>query len=240
MTGASRGFGRAIALRLAAEGCAVVVNYRRSRTEAEGVVAAIEAAGGTAVAVRADVGDADAVGRMWAEIFDRFPRVDVVVSNAAFGAPGPVLGAKRRHWDVTLSATAQALLWHAQHAVPRMNDWGRLISISSTGGQRVVPGYGVVGVAKAALESLTRSLAVELAPRGVLVNGVIAGLADTQSARAITGAEGALAAVAAHTPVGRLVAPGDVAKAVAFLCSDEAAMVCGQFLVVDGGHAILG
>lgn len=239
VTGASRGFGRSIALRLAAEGATVVVNYRRSRTEAEGVVEEIRSRGGTAVAIRADVGDAAAVQGMFAEVFSAFPRVDIVVSNAAFGTPGTVLDTKPKHWDVTMSASAQAMQWLAQQAAPRMDGWGRIVSISSEGGQRVLPGYGVVGVAKAALEALTRALAVELAPRGILVNGVIAGAADTRSSRVIPGFAGHLADVAAATPVGRVVVPDDVADVVVFLCSNQAKMICGQFVVVDGGRSIL-
>jgi enoyl-[acyl-carrier protein] reductase III len=168
-----------------------------------------------------------------------FPRVDIVISNAAFGTPGTVMGAKPRHWEVTMAASAQALQWLAQSAAPRMKGWGRIVALSSEGGQRVLPGYGVVGVAKAALESLTRALAVELAPSGILVNGIIAGASDTKSSRAIPGFEEHLAEVVARTPVGRVVTPDDVADVVAFLCSEQAKMICGQFLVVDGGRAVL-
>jgi enoyl-[acyl-carrier protein] reductase III len=118
-------------------------------------------------------------------------------------------------------------------------EWGRIISITSEGGQRVLPGYGVVGVAKAALECLTRSLAVELAPRGIVVNGVLAGLADTKSARRIPGAPELIEEATRRTPAGRIIDPEDVANAVAFLASAQAAMVIGQFLVVDGGLAAM-
>ena len=148
VTGASRGFGRSIALRLAAEGATVVVNYRRSRQEAEAVIAEIASRGGEAAAVRADVGDEDAVGGMFESIFRTLPRAHIVISNAAFGTPGSVLGARSKHWDVTMAATAQGLQWLAQNAVPRMGAWGRIVAISSEGGPRVLPGYGVVGVAK--------------------------------------------------------------------------------------------
>jgi len=217
----------------------VVVNYRRSRSEAETVVQEIRSLGGSAIAVRADVGDEASVRGMFEEIFGSFPRVDIVISNAAFGTPGTVLGAKAKHWDATMSPTAQALLWLAQNAVPRMEGWGRVIAISSEGGQKVLPGYGVVGVAKAALEALTRGLACELAPRGILVNGIIAGVSDTKSLRAIPGSDGYLAEAAARTPLRRTVVPEDVADVVAFLCSDQARMICGQFVVVDGGRSIL-
>ena len=238
VTGATRGFGRAIALRLAAEGVRVAVNYRRSRSEAEGVVREIAEHGGAALPVRFDVGDEAALRAACQELLAQFTKVDIVVSNAAFGVPGTVMDAKSKHWTVTMSATAQALQWLAQSLAPAMEGWGRIVSISSEGGSRVLPGYGVVGVAKSALEALTRTLEVELAPRGILVNGVIAGAADTRSFRAIPGSVEYLAAVAAGTPVGRTVTPEDVADVVAFLCSDQARMICGQFVVADGGRSV--
>jgi enoyl-[acyl-carrier protein] reductase III len=153
---------------------------------------------------------------------------------------GPVLATKPRHWEATLDASARSLLGLTQRAVPLMSGgWGRIISITSEGGQKVVPGYGVVGVAKAALESLTRRLAVELARQGILVNGVQAGLADTKSFRSIPGAEAALKEARRRTPTGRVVTPEDVARVVTFLASGEAQMIVGQFIVVDGGRAIL-
>jgi enoyl-[acyl-carrier protein] reductase III len=240
VTGAARGFGRAIALRLADEGVTVVVNYRRSKTDAETVVHEIINRGGQAIAVRADVGKEESLDRMFETIKTEYGRLEIVVANAAFGVPGTLIETTSKHWDVTLAASARSLLDLAKRAVPMMNGYGRIISITSDGGQRVIPGYGVVGPAKAALESLTRGLAVELAPKGVLVNGILAGLADTRSSRSIHGADGVIAHAKFHTPCGRIVQPEDVARVVAFLCSREAEMICGQFITVDGGRNIMG
>lgn len=240
VTGATRGFGRAIALRLAAEGATVVVNFRRSKSEAQEVAEEIEARGGRALVVRADVGKPESLDEMFATIRAELGRLDILVANAAFGVPGPVLEATTKHWDVTLAASARSLMEMAQRAVPLMRDgWGRIISISSEGGQKVIPGYGVVGVAKAALEAVTRALAFELAPKGVLVNGIIAGIAETKSLWSIPGAEQMLREAREKTPAGRVITPEDVANAVAFLASDQAAMICGQFIVVDGGRSIV-
>jgi enoyl-[acyl-carrier protein] reductase III len=146
-----------------------------------------------------------------------------------------------RHWEVTLKASAFSLLSLAQRAVPLMkNGWGRIISITSDGGQKVIPGYGAIGPAKGALESITRGLAYELAPRNIVVNGILAGLADTRSARSIPQANEVLDHARSHTPRGRIIDPEDVARAAAFLASDEASMICGQFIVVDGGRNIVG
>jgi enoyl-[acyl-carrier protein] reductase III len=240
VTGAARGFGRAIALRLAEEGATVVVNYRRSKTDAENVVHEIMSRGGQAIAVRADVGKEETLDRMFETIKTECGRLDIVVANAAFGVPGTLFETTSKHWDVTLAASARSLLDLAKRAVPMMNGYGRIISITSDGGHRVIPGYGVVGPAKAALESLTRGLAVELAPKGVLVNGILAGLADTRSSRSIPGADEVIGHAQFHTPCGRIVRPEDVARVVAFLCSNEADMICGQFITVDGGRNIMG
>ncbi len=241
VTGASRGFGKAIALRLAGEGVRVAVNYRRSKSEALQVVDQIHSAGGEAFAVRADIGKEANLDRMFEAIESEFGSLEIVIANAAFGVPGELINTTPKHWDVTMSASARSLLDMAQRAAPLMNNgWGRILSLTSDGGQKVIPGYGVVGPAKAALESITRGLAMELAPKGIIVNGILAGLADTRSSRSIPGATDVLGHAKFHTPVGRIVEPEDVAKVAAYLCSNEADMICGHFITVDGGRNIVG
>ncbi|PKK83151.1 MAG: enoyl-[acyl-carrier-protein] reductase FabL [candidate division Zixibacteria bacterium HGW-Zixibacteria-1] len=241
ITGAARGFGRAITLRLADEGVNVIVNYRRSMNDANAVVEEAKSRGVTAVAIRADIGKEDQLDKMFDRIKELTGKLDIVVANAAFGVPGSLMDATSKHWDITLAASARSLLDLARRAVPLMNgNYGRIISITSDGGQKVIPGYGVVGPAKAALESITRGLAFELARKGIIVNGVLAGLADTKSARSIPGAHEVIDHAKFHTPAGRIVEPEDIAKVVAFLASDDAAMICGQFIVVDGGRNIVG
>lgn len=241
VTGAARGFGRAIALRLAREGVKVVVNYRRSMTDANKVVEEIKSEGGWAIPIRADIGKEESLDRMFEEIKEELGFLDILVANAAFGVPGNMLEATPHYWEVTLASSARSLLSMTQRMIPLMRDnWGRIVSISSDGGRKVIPGYGVVGPAKAALESITRGLAYELAGRGVLVNGVLAGLADTKSSRSIPGADKVLEHARFHTPAGRIVEGEDIARVVAFLASNEAQMICGQFIVVDGGRSIVG
>lgn len=240
VTGATRGFGRAIAIRLAREGGCIIVNYRRSAGEAEKVVDEIRTSGGDAVSMRADIGKEESLDRMFDAIKAEFGRLDIVVANAAFGVPGNIMEASSKHWDVTLAASARSLLDMAKRAVPLMKDgYGRIISITSDGGQKVIPGYGVVGPAKAALESVTRGLAFELAAKGIIVNGILAGLADTRAARSIPGSDEVIAHAKLHTPLGRIVKPEDIAGVAAFLASDQAGMICGQFIVVDGGRNIV-
>jgi enoyl-[acyl-carrier protein] reductase III len=239
ITGAARGFGKAIALRLADEGAEIVVNYRRSMSDAQAVVDEINSKGGRAIAVRADVGKEAALDRMFATVKQEFGGLDILVANAAFGVPGSLIGATTKHWDVTMGASARSLLDMARRAMPLMNGSGHIVSITSDGGQRVIPGYGLVGPAKSALESITRGLAVELAPQGIIVNGILAGLADTKSSRSIPGSEDVLGHAKFHTPMGRIIEPEDVAAVVAYLVSDQALMICGQFITVDGGRNIM-
>ncbi|MBD3403143.1 SDR family oxidoreductase [candidate division GN15 bacterium] len=241
VTGAARGFGRAIAMRLADEGVTVVVNYRRSMSDAAATVEEIEQRGGKAIALRGDVGKEKSLDKLFTQIADELGHLDILVANAAFGVPGSLVEANEHHWQVTMSASAWSLISMTQRALPLMkNGWGRVVSITSDGGQKVIPGYGVVGPAKGALESITRGLAYELARKGVLVNGVLAGLADTKSARSIPGADQVIQHASRHTPKGRIVNGEDIARVVAFLCSDDAEMICGQFITVDGGRNIVG
>ncbi len=241
VTGGSRGFGRRIALRLAREGCQVVVNYRRSKREALEVVDEIERLGTVrALALRADVGDEAALARMFGTIGTELGSLQILVANAAFGIPGRLMDATPKHFHVTMASSARSLLVLAQQAAPLMSGgWGRIISITSEGGQKVLPGYGVVGPAKAALESITRYLAVELADRGIVVNGVMAGPCLTRSFAAIPGAERMIAETICRAPLRRTIEEEDVADLVAFLCSDQARMICGQFINVDGGCSIV-
>lgn len=240
VTGASRGFGKAIAINLARQGVKVIVNYRRSMTEANNVVDQIKDFGGEAIAVRADVGKLASLEKLFDKIKEEWGRLEIVVANAAFGVPGNMMEATPKYWDITMAASARSLLDMAKLAVPLMKDYGRIISITSDGGQLVIPGYGVVGAAKAALESVTRGLAYELGPKGIVVNGVLAGLANTKSARSIPGAVDVMDHAKFHTPLGRIVEPEDIAKVVAFLASEQADMICGHFVTVDGGRNIVG
>ena len=240
ITGASRGFGAAIAKRFALEKSTVIVNYRRSKSEAESLIQEIHDLGGKAIAIKADIGNEEKVLGLFEFIKQEFGKLDIVVANASFGIPSKLMDANVRYWDITMDATALSLLLMAQLAEPLMNGWGRIIPITSYGGQRVLEGYGVVGPAKAAVESLTRSLAFELAPKGILVNGVMPGVADTKSFRAIPGAVESLEYAKNRSATQSLVTPDQVANVTAFLASNQAEMICGQFIVVDGGTFIRG
>ena len=240
VTGASRGIGRAIALQLVKDGAEVILNYRRSKTECESVLEEIADLGGSAIAIRADVGNDEKTEAMFHVINEQYGKLDILIANASFGIPGNILDANTRYWDITINATARSILHCAINSALLMKDGGNIVTVTSYGGQRVLPGYGVVGPAKAAVEGLTRSLAVELAPKNITVNGVMPGITDTKSLRAIENVESIIERVRRDTPSGRLVTPEDVAEVVTFLCTPAASMIVGQFIIIDGGAFIKG
>lgn len=240
VTGGSRGIGKTVAQRLAEQGAEVVITYVRHRTNANEVVTTIEQRGGRCWAIRANLADEESLFAMFEEIRRRYTRLDIVVSNAASGVLKPVEELKSRHWDWAVNINARALLLIAQQAASLMTKGGRIVAISSIGAVRAVPLYTVVGASKGALESLVRHLAVEFGPRGITVNTVSAGVVETDALKKFPNREEILASARAHTPLGRLTTPEDVANLVLFVCSDLAAMVHGQTLVVDGGYAIYG
>lgn len=239
ITGASRGIGRAIALRLAQEGADVLVNYVRKGAAAQEVVEAVEALGRRAVAVKANVAEAEGVQKL-VEAARDFGGVDLVISNAATGVMEPILEITEKHWNWTLGANAWGFLYLTQQLTPLLQarGGGRIIALTSMGSTRVMEHYGLVGTSKAALESLVRYCAVELAPLGIVVNAVSPGLVDTAAAHFLPEADELLASAAEQTPAGRIPTVDDVANVVAFLCSDEASMIVGQTIIVDGGLSV--
>ena len=234
VTGGTRGIGLAIALRLVRDGATrMVLGYLRNDDAAEAAAEQVRAAGAEPVLVRGNISS----GRVVAELAAAGP-YRVVVHNAATGVARPALETDDKHWDWTLNANARSLLALARATAPSMEAGSSFVAISSLGSQRVLDNYVLIGASKAALESVVRYLAVELAPRGIRANAVSAGVVDTGALEHFPNKDEMLRSVE-RTPAGRLVEPEDVAAAVSFLCSDDAAMVRGQTLVVDGGFSLL-
>ncbi len=242
VTGSSRGIGRAIARKLAETGADVVVHYLRKRQAAAEVVAEIESLGRRAIAVKANLADAAQTETMLASVEAEMGGCDIFVANAASGVPRDVLDVEDKHWDWTMDINARSILRCVQRVAPAMKaaGWGRIVTISSPGSQRVLPHYAPIGLSKAVVESLTRYLAADLAPHGVIVNGISPGMVNTASLTAFPiDLQSTLEATRQRTPAGQLVTPHDVADVVAFLCSDAAAMIVGQIISVDGGYSLL-
>ena len=240
VTGGSRGIGRAIAVRLAEAGCNVAINYLRNRATAEETAAMVEKAGGKAILLKVNVGNTDKIRAMFETLRDSYDQLDILVSNAASGVIKPAMELTHRHWNWTMDINAAALLPLAQYATPMMGDEGHIIAVSSLGAIRAIPNYAAVGASKAALESLVRHLAVELATRGVRVNAISAGVVDTDALKHFSNRQQLLDEGVRRTPAGRLTLPGDVADAALFLVSPLSRMMVGQTMVVDGGYSIMG
>ena len=241
ITGGSRGIGKAIALRLAQGGADVVVNYRRQTAAAEATAAAIIELGRQALVVQADMGEAAAVRAMFARIRERFGHLDMFVANAAATAFKPLLQLQDHHLEKTFAITVNSFLLAVQLASDLMQGrQGKIVTVSGIDAHRYVPLHGALAAAKGALEVLTNYLACELAERGIAVNGVNPGFVNTDSAHLFGENVYRLLEknIATYTPHKRVGTPDDIAKVVAFLCSDDAAWICGQTLVVDGGLSL--
>jgi enoyl-[acyl-carrier protein] reductase III len=234
VTGGTRGIGKAIALRLVSLGAArVALGYLRNDSAAEETAGVIRAAGAEAILVRGNVASQRVI-----EEFSTHGPYAALVHNAATGVIRPALEAEDKHWDWTMATNARALVSLSRACAPDMEPGSSIVAISSLGASRVLENYIFVGTSKAALESVVRYLAVELAPRGIRVNTVSASVVETRALEHFPNRDQMLGSIE-RTPAGRLVEPEDVAGAVAFLCSPDAEMVRGHTLVVDGGFSLL-
>jgi len=239
VTGSSRGIGRTIALSLAELKVDVAINFFRNRAAAEEVAREIEARGARALLVKGNVANEEHVGRMFDEIEQAWGGLDMLISNAASGVLKPIDDLTLHHFHWTMDINAFALLPLVQEFL-RLSSQGEkiVVAVSSLGAIRAIPNYTAVGASKAALESMVRHLASELAPRGVRVNAVSAGTVDTDALKHFPNRDTLLEESRQRTPAGRLIEPQDVANAVVFLCTEYASMIHGQVLLVDGGYSI--
>ena len=240
VTGSSRGIGRTIALSLADFQVDVAINFFRNRGPAEEVVREIEKRGARALLLKGNVADEGHVERMFAEISSAWGGLEILVSNAASGVLKPVQELTLHHFHWTMDINAAALLPLVQRFIelPSRTDKA-VVAVSSLGAVRAIPNYTAVGASKAALESMVRHLAAELAPRGVRVNAVSGGTVDTDALKHFPNRDELLTESARRTPAGRLVTPQDIANAVVFLCTEYASMIHGQTVLVDGGYSIV-
>ncbi|MCY8451116.1 enoyl-[acyl-carrier-protein] reductase FabL, partial [Bacillus spizizenii] len=216
VTGSSRGVGKAAAIRLAENGYNIVINYARSKKAALETAEEIEKLGVKVLVVKANVGQPAKIKEMFQQIDETFGRLDVFVNNAASGVLRPVMELEETHWDWTMNINAKALLFCAQEAAKLMekNGGGHIVSISSLGSIRYLENYTTVGVSKAALEALTRYLAVELSPKQIIVNAVSGGAIDTDALKHFPNREDLLEDARQNTPAGRMVEIKDMVDTV--------------------------
>ena len=238
VTGGSRGIGRAVCLELAKGGANVVLCYAGNEAAAAETVAACEALGAKTLAVKCNVADSAQVKTLMDEAVKAFGRIDILVNNAGITRDGLLMMMKEEDFDAVISANLRGtfLCMKAVSRLMMKQRYGRIVNLSSVVGLRGNAGQINYAASKAGVIGMTKSLAKELASRGVTVNAVAPGFIDTDMTAAMT--EAAKTATLAAIPMQRLGQPEDVARAVAFLASDDAAYITGQVLAVDGGMAM--
>ena len=242
VTGASRGIGRACALKLAEAGADVVINYLNSSDLARQVAKEVQALGRKAYTVKADVTQGDDVAQMMEYVADHVGQLDLLISNVAGGGFRDLMKAELIHFRAAMETNVMptlALVRAGQTLLESSEFGARVVALSSHGSSRAIPSYGLIGASKAALESLMRHLALELGPRGIGFNTVLAGLVETDSTRSLPNFEAFSEVAQATTMVDQPeLTANEVADAVLFLCSPLSAKVQGQVLVVDGGSSL--
>lgn len=238
VTGANRGIGRAVALRLAAEGASVALNYRAGREEAEAVVAEIEASGGSAAVLQGDVSVAAEAEALVGAAEAALGGLDILVNNAGATRDNLLMRLSEEDWDAALNTNLKGAFLCAKAAIRPMlrQRFGRIVNMSSVVALTGNPGQANYAAAKAGLIGFTRTVAREVASRGVTVNALAPGFIETQMIESIP--DDLRARILERIPLGRFGAPDDVAGCVAFLCGDDGAYITGQTISIDGGLAL--
>jgi 3-oxoacyl-[acyl-carrier protein] reductase len=237
VTGASKGIGAAIALHLAAEGAAVVVNYASSKEGAERVVAEITANGGRAIAVQANVARQADIQRLFAEAMKAFGRLDILVNNAGIYEFAPIEDVTPEHFHKQFDLNVLGLILTTQEALKHLGAGGSIINISSVAATAAPPNTSVYSATKAAVDAVTRSLAKELGPRQLRVNAINPGMVETEGVRAAGISQSDFRKqVEAQTPLGRIGQPQDIGPAAVFLASGESGWITGETLHIAGGN----
>lgn len=237
VTGGSRGIGRAISLRLAADGARVAVHYGSNELAAKQTIADIQAAGGEAFAVRADLSVVDAAETLWAAFDREAEGLDILVNNAGIGKQQPLADVTSEWFDELFAVNAKAPFFLIQQGLWRLRDGGRIINISSGATRIAFPADTAYSMTKGALDTLTLALAKELGPRGITVNSVAPGIIETEMNGWLED-PAAAAGAAAYSTFNRVGQPADVADVVAFVASDDARWISGQYVDATGGSQL--
>jgi enoyl-[acyl-carrier protein] reductase III len=239
VSGGTRGIGLAVAERLAERGADIILSYFRSRQSANEAVETIKSYGVDCYAHRANMGNHEQLPALFEGIKERFGKLDILISNAALGLYTAMLAIDDKAWDLSMHTNARAFLHCVQLGSPIMPDHSRIVTLSSLGSIRYIPGYAAIGVSKAAIENMVKYMAVEMAPRHITVNCVSGGFIDTSALKVFPNYEDMKREVSARTPFKRIGTPEEVADVVVFLATPKASWITGQTVIVDGGYSLM-
>jgi enoyl-[acyl-carrier protein] reductase III len=238
VTGGTKGIGKCIALKLAEGGANVVVNYLRSRNAADETMEELSRFGGDHHAVRCNIGNHEKMPKVMQEVREKYGKLDIFISNAALGVFTSAGDLDEKAWHLSMDTNAWAFLRNVQLARDMMPDGSKIVALSSLGSVRYITGYAAIGASKAAIETLTRYLAYELAPKLINVNTVSGGFIDTDALKGFPSYQEMLDEVVRRTPFKRVGQAEEVADVVVFLCSEKSKWITGQVVVVDGGYSL--
>jgi enoyl-[acyl-carrier protein] reductase III len=238
VTGGTKGIGKAISLKLAELGADVVVTYLRSRNAADAILDQLKSLGTNPHAIRINMGNQEKLPKIFEEIKAKYGRLDILVSNAALGIYTSALEINDKAWQLSMNTNAEAFLQTVKMGQEMMPNGSKIVALSSLGSVRYIDGYAAIGASKAAIETLTRYFAVELAPRHINVNTVSGGFIDTDALKGFPSYEKMVEEVIRRTPFKRVGNVDDIADVVVFLCTKKATWITGQVMVVDGGYSL--
>jgi 3-oxoacyl-[acyl-carrier protein] reductase len=245
VTGASRGIGKAIALRLARDGALVCVNFRSNSEAAKSVVDEIESAGGEAFAIQADVGSVEQLGRFFEALDTELNtrrgdrRFDILINNAGVGLIGTTASLTETDFDRVFATNVKGPFFTTQHAIPRLRDGGRVVNVSSGLSRRPLPQYSAYSMTKGAINTFTIALAAELGNRGITVNTLAPGLTATDMNAETRAKPNVERTFSSMTALGRIGKVEDIADAVALLASPDSGWVTGQYVEASGGLGLV-